>query len=448
MKPTYSSLRQGLAVTVLSCLSFNAFSQGAPAKPATTTPPTTTTPAATTPAKPATPTVITWSGYVRADYFYDTRQSVNAREGHLMFLPAAVRKDASGADINASPEVNMLAIQSRLKVGVTGPEFFNMKTSGTIEAEFFGTSNGDINGLRLRHAYMQLTGAKAQILMGQYWHPFFSTDCFPGTYSFTTGMPFATIDRSPQFKLSSMGKTKAFVVLSTQRDFKTQGAGTDPTNTTSAANSLSGVSLSGIPVLSVGIAHTDGGLAAGATLEYKTVKPSLTNGSGLKTDTKVSGVSAHAYVRYKKGMTTFRVQTIYGQDDGNMLMLGGYGIMDSVGKDPKLTSLASSSTWAEIEGGDAKMEWGIFVGYTKNLGFKDNLKTTTGISGFLTDVKEAFRVAPRIGWKSGKTKIGVEVEYTQAVRGTYKAGEKAITALATDPKTSNTRLLVFGQYNF
>jgi hypothetical protein len=174
----------------------------------------------------------------------------------------------------------------------------------------------------------------------------------------------------------------------------------------------------------------------------------LTNGSGLKTDTKVSGVSAHAYVRYKKGMTTFRVQTIYGQDDGNMLMLGGYGIMDSVGKDPKLTSLASSSTWAEIEGGDAKMEWGVFVGYTKNLGFKDNLKTTTGIAGFLTDVKEAFRVAPRIGWKSGKTKIGVEVEYTQAVRGTYKAGEKAITALATDPKTSNTRLLVFGQYNF
>jgi hypothetical protein len=442
MKINYSILPKGLLATALSCLSVVAFAQGTPA--ATTTPPA----AAASPAKPATPTVITWSGFVRADYFYDTRQSVNAREGHLLFLPAAVRKDANGTDINASPEVNFLAIQSRLKVGVTGPEFFNMKTSGAIEAEFLGTANGDINGLRLRHAYMQLTGTKAQILMGQYWHPFFSTDCFPGTYGFTTGMPFATIDRSPQFKLSSVGKTKAFVVLSTQRDFKTQGAGTDPTNATSGANSLSGVSLSGMPALSIGVAHSDGGLATGATIEYKTVKPTLINGSGLKSDATVGGLSAHAYLRYKKGMTTFRIQTIYGQDDGNMLMLGGYGIMDSVGKDPKLTSLASSSTWAEVEGGNTKMEWGVFVGYTQNLGFSDNLKTTTGINGFLTDVKNALRIAPRIGWKSGKAKIGVEVEYTQATRGAYKVGEKAITELAADSKTSNTRLLVFGQYSF
>ena len=89
MKINYSSLRKGLAVMALSCLSVAAFSQGAPATkpaaPATTPAPT----AAAVPAKPATPTVITWSGFVKADYFYDTRQTVNAREGHLVFVPAA-----------------------------------------------------------------------------------------------------------------------------------------------------------------------------------------------------------------------------------------------------------------------------------------------------------------------------------------------------------------------
>jgi hypothetical protein len=417
-----------------------------PAKPAATTTTTTTT---TAPAQQApAPTVITWSGFVRADYFYDSRQTVNAREGHVLFVPAAIRKDANGNDINANPAVNMLAIQSRLRVGVTGPEFFGMKTSGAIEGEFLGVANGDINGLRLRHAFMQLTGTKSQITMGQTWHPFFSTDCYPGTYSFNTGSPFATFDRVPQFKLSSVGKTKVFAVLATQRDFKNQGAGSDPANTTSAANSFSGLSLSGIPELSVGVAHSDGGLAAGATISYKTIKPSLTNGTGLKTDAKVGSFAAHAYMRYKKGTTTVRLQTIYGQDLGDMLMIGGYGIKDSVGKDPSFTALASSSTWAEIEGGNAKMEWGLFAGYSTNLGFGDNLKTVTGINGFLTDIKDAIRIAPRIGWKQNKTKIGVELEYTQVTRGTYKAGDTKITALAADSKTSNVRVLVFGQYNF
>ncbi len=407
-----------------------------------------TKPATAIPAVAPVPTVVTLSGFVRADYFYDTRQTVNAREGHVLFVPAAVRKDAVGSDINANPEVNMLAIQSRLKVGATGPEFFGYKTLGVIEAEFLGVTNGDINGLRLRHAFMQLTGPKAQITMGQTWHPFFSTDCFPGTYSFSTGSPFATFNRVPQFKLSSVGKTKVFGVLATQRDFKNQGAGSDPTNTTVAANGFSGLSLSGMPEINVGVSHSDGGLAAGATVSYKTIKPSLANGSGLKTDAKLGSYAAHAYVRYKKGTTTFKVQTVYGQDLGDMLMIGGYGIKDSVGKDPSYTPLASSSTWAEIEGGSATIEWGIFAGYSTNLGFTDNLKTTTGISGFLTDIKDAIRIAPRIGWKQNKTRIGVELEYTQVTRGTYKSGEAQITALAADAKTNNVRILVFGQYNF
>jgi hypothetical protein len=414
--------------------------------PSTTASPTTTTPVPAV--TPPAPTILSWSGFVKADYFYDSRQTVNAREGHLLFVPATISKDANGVDANDKPDFNILAIQTRLKMGITGPEFFKMKTSGVIEAEFFGVSNGDINGLRLRHAYVQLAGAKATILMGQFWHPFFAAECFPGTYSFNTGLPFATIDREPQFRITSVGKTKVFGVISSQRDFKNQGIGTDPANTTSGANSLSGLSLGGMPDLTVGVSHSSGPFAAGVTVDYKKVKIGLRNGGALATDVGVGGASAMAYLKYKTGTTTFKAQTIYGQNIGNMLMIGGFGIMDSVGKDPTLTPLASSSSWVEVDGGNAKFEWGIFAGYTKNLGFSDNLKTTAGVTGFLTDIKDAMRIAPRIGWKSNKTKLGIELEYTQATRGAYKAGEATITELATDSKTSNTRLLFMAQYSF
>ena len=168
-----NSLFNYMVGAIFLCSVATLSAQNTPEKPATT-PAKPAAPAAAAPTTPAqqapAPTVITWSGFVKADYFYDTRQTVNAREGHLLFVPAAVRRDANGVDINAKPELNILAIQSRLRMGVTGPEFFGMKTSGAIEGEFLGVANGDINGFRLRHAYLQLTGAKSQILMGQFWH--------------------------------------------------------------------------------------------------------------------------------------------------------------------------------------------------------------------------------------------------------------------------------------
>ena len=32
---------------------------------------------------------IKWSGFVKTDFMFDSRQTVNAREGHFMILPAS-----------------------------------------------------------------------------------------------------------------------------------------------------------------------------------------------------------------------------------------------------------------------------------------------------------------------------------------------------------------------
>ncbi|MDO9137052.1 MAG: hypothetical protein Q7U21_04465, partial [Lutibacter sp.] len=95
---------------------------------------------------------IQWKGFVKADYFFDTRQTVTAREGHFLLYPENELFDKTGKDINAASSLNMLAIQTRLTGMITGPEVLGAKSSGMIEGEFFGHSDGDINGFRLRHA--------------------------------------------------------------------------------------------------------------------------------------------------------------------------------------------------------------------------------------------------------------------------------------------------------
>ncbi|MEI7597313.1 MAG: hypothetical protein WCK02_16305 [Bacteroidota bacterium] len=108
---------------------------------------------------------IKFSGFVKTDAFYDTRQTVNAREGHFLLYPDNILLDALQKDINNQGNFNMLSIQSRLKGAISGPDAFGAKTSGVLEADFFGnTGSGldDVNGFRLRHAFVKMNNPEAE----------------------------------------------------------------------------------------------------------------------------------------------------------------------------------------------------------------------------------------------------------------------------------------------
>ncbi|MCB1128629.1 MAG: hypothetical protein KDM81_19185, partial [Verrucomicrobiae bacterium] len=144
---------------------------------------------------------VKWSGFVKSDHFFDSRQTVTAREGHFLLYPAPEMLDADENDINAAPNFNQLAVQTRLKATITAPDAFGAKVSGAIEGAFFGHSNPDINGFRLRHAFVKMTWDKTTLFAGQYWHPLFVIECFPGVVSFNTGVPFQPFSRNPQLRL-------------------------------------------------------------------------------------------------------------------------------------------------------------------------------------------------------------------------------------------------------
>ncbi|NOY50562.1 MAG: hypothetical protein GXO88_08375, partial [Chlorobi bacterium] len=145
---------------------------------------------------------IKFHGFVKSDLLFDSRQTVDVREGHFLLYPKNELPDIEGNDINAKSSFNLLSIQTRLKGFITGPDIGKIKTSAYLEGEFFGMNNADINGFRLRHAFIKLKWETASLLVGQYWHPFFAVNCYPGTVSFNTGSPFQPFSRNPQIRFT------------------------------------------------------------------------------------------------------------------------------------------------------------------------------------------------------------------------------------------------------
>jgi hypothetical protein len=87
---------------------------------------------------------IKFSGFVKTDIYWDSRQTISVREGQFLLYPANEKLDADGNDINAKANFNMLSIQTRLRGTITGPDALGAKTSGVIEGAFFGQTSGSV----------------------------------------------------------------------------------------------------------------------------------------------------------------------------------------------------------------------------------------------------------------------------------------------------------------
>jgi hypothetical protein len=374
-------------------------------------------------------------GFIKTDYFIDSRQTVSVREGHFLLYPSPERLDKVGQDVNASMSFNMLSIQTRLAVLFTAPDVLGAKTSGVVEGAFFGHSFGDINGFRLRHAYLKLNWKNSELLVGQYWHPMFITECFPGTISFNTGVPFQPFSRNPQIKYT-MKFTDVYLSLTaaSQRDFTSTGP--------LLANS-SYLRNSGIPILDASLKYISKTVVLGAGANYKTLKPRLVTTDDYKTDATVSSFAAVGFARFNLSDFTIKFEGTYGQNLTDLLMLGGYAVTDRDNDTgiEEYTNVSTLSAWTDLVYGK-DIQAGLFIGYTKNLGASDDITGDKYARG--NNIASVMRISPRIQYSIGKVRFAAEVEYTSADYGTPNIkGEVEDTY-----SVANTRLLFAGYLFF
>jgi len=365
---------------------------------------------------------ISVSGYVKTDILYDSRQTFNLREGHYLLFPKGEQLDKTGRDINAAPSFHMLSVQTRVQGKITGPDAFGAKTSGLIETEFFGTSDADINGFRLRHAYVKLNWDTTELMVGQFWHPMFITDSFPEVVSFNTGAPFQPFNRSPQIRLAQrFGLWTVTATALAQRDFVS--AGPDGASSAYARNAA-------LPEFNLKAQYQwtcEGGCEVlfGASGDYKKLRPRLSTATGYRTGSTVSDWAGEVFFKYQTRPATFKAEAFYGQDPYHLTMIGGYAVRavtDPVRDEEAYTPYDVFALWSEFMTNGKAVQGGVFFGYSKNLG------TTATIGGAKygrgLDIDALYRVAPRLVVNSGKVRFAAEVEYTSAAYGMADANGK------------------------
>ena len=379
-----------------------------------------------------------FSGFVKNDFFWDTRKTIAAREGHFLLFPKPVSEDPDGKDINTKTNFNFLSIQTRLSLVINGPDAFGAKVSGKIEGDFFAQGNDNINLFRLRHAYVKMNWENTELLLGQYWIPMFITGCFPGTISFNTGSPVQPFGRNPQIRLTQkLGSLKFIAIASSQRDYSNRG--------------IDGITCeylrnSALPELSAQIHFAkEKILLAGIGASCKQIVPQIETGQGYATSESVSSINGIAFLKIKTSPITIKLEGVYGQNIPDVLSIGGFAITDSTDITKgfvKYSPLSTMSVWTDIHSNGKAVQFGIFAGYTKNLGSADDI--VGPIYGLGTNIESLYRISPRIMLNSGKVRFAVEGEYTLANYGSTRD----IKGIPTDLTAADNMRVLFAVYYF
>ncbi|MGZ4887487.1 MAG: hypothetical protein ACXVJK_06700 [Candidatus Aminicenantales bacterium] len=396
--------------------------------------------------KPASSFGIAFSGYVKTDIFYDTRQTVNIREGHFLLYPKDPLLDPNGNDINAKASFNILSIQTRLIGKITGPDALGAKTSAYLEAEFFGTSDADLNAFRLRHAYLKLNWKKSELLIGQSWHPMFIGESYPDVVSFNTGAPFQPFNRSPQVRfIRTFGRVSLVATALSQRDFVSNG----PQGPSSVY--LRNAALPEFNLKVQYAARNDAEKTetlVGAGVDALRLVPRLATASGYRTDESVTSLAGIAYFKQKWPKWTFKAEGVYGANLHHLTMQGGYAVREDPLMVYEFWSYSPTnllSLWAELQTNGAPWQAGFFAGYARNCGARQALAPfAADVFARGYNIAGLYRLSPRILYNVGKMRFAGEAELTGAAYGTPDAFGKVQGARYV----TNLRLLFAAYYFF
>ena len=347
-------------------------------------------------------------GFVRNDFFYNSRQNVESIDGVFHLFPKPILLNATNADINGTPQAEMLSIATRLGLDITGSDVLGAKSVAKIEADFagFGTSN---TVLRIRQAHIRLNWKTAELLVGQTWHPLFGSVMPTGT-SLNAGAPFQPFNRSPQvrFKQNISMSLSLMVAASYQMQYLSQGP--IGSSATYLKNGL-------LPDLFVGIESKTKQWTSGIGIEAKKIKPTV--------EQLISG-SIVAYTQFIDTKFQFKAKSLLGQNLSDYIMPCGYGVSDSINSNVGYTNFNMSSSWLNLVYGK-KWQAGLFVGYIQNLGSTKKLVASGGkfiAYGYGVNdqllIDRVYRIAPHVSFNLPNLKFGLEYDFTEAKYGTLK----------------------------
>ncbi len=344
-------------------------------------------------------------GFVRTDFFYNSRDCLAPFNDIFYLMPYDVELDPAGEDINDTSSAGVFAFITRVGLDIKGPKVGKATTTAKIEMDFGGYSDYNFL-LRLRHAYVNMNWEEKchTLIVGQTWHPLFGT-VMPYISNVSTGAPFQPFARSPQLRYEY--RTNGWVFLAAAL-YQMQYTSSGPIGSTNDYQIDSC-----IPELYGGFDYySDGGFQFGGGIYSLSLAPRNTSevgGATYKVDELMTAVSGEVHLRYNNGKLNIGAQSIYASALDGMAMMGGYGVTSISGENEQqeYTALHNSTTWLNITYGTV---WkpSIFVGYTKNLGSNEALISADKIYGRGIDVDQLLGLNVGLTYNKPSWSVGVE----------------------------------------
>ncbi len=357
-------------------------------------------------------------GFIRTDFFAQSHNCINS-VNDLFSLFAAPEGN--------QPSAGMHSITTRMRADFFAPGILGAnKAIGKIEADFSGGS--DYVWIRLRQAYAQLKWKHSSLLLGQTWHPLFTSHIMPNTLNINTGSPFNPFNRSPQLRYNLYFQD---FTLTAAAIYQTMYKSSGP-----QGNSIQYQKNAVIPNMFLGIDYGHDDLILGLGADYKAIKPIETNPA------LVHGLSGIAYANYQKDLFRISAKALYGENLSDHNIIGGY-FVDSEGNYHKYQSFAS---YCNLVYGNLH-KWSLLGGYSVNLGLQD--KTTLGgtmygfgISGGKI-IKDLYRVSLAYTYNPTNWRIGLELEYNNVAWCDLAMGGKLINPTRKDVVRMDAAVLYF-----
>ena len=335
-----------------------------------------------------------FGGFVKAEYLYDSRQVVSAREGEFVFYPAP---DSDATDVS---NLGAFVFFSRLEVGIGDlPDVLGGEVSGFLDADFFGAAGENVSTLRLRRAFAKITWEDRELLFGQSWSPLFTAAAFPRTIATTAGVPFQPFARQPQIRFTYKPGSVHFIGLTAwQRDAfgDIEFRGVSGTKQQQQ---------SGLPALHGHIQYHGERVMLGAGAYFRALRP-------IVTEDRFTTGAGQAYATVTTDAATIRAKATYGASLTGHLMTGGYVYNESENVFYPLNLL---STWIDVDG-TGTLAPGVFAGYFTNKGSSDEVGNLAAITPAArgADIDYAWRVSPRLSLNYDALRFAFELEITSA----------------------------------
>lgn len=375
-------------------------------------------------------------GFVRNDFYINSRQNFEVLDGLFSIFPKPVDINTNGKDKNAVPNAEMLSVATRLGIDFRGTPIMGAISTAKIECDFAGISTSYYL-IRIRQAYLKLNWEKTELLVGQTWHPLFGS-VLPTVPSLNTGSPFQPFNRSPQVRAKRMLTNELSLIGSVNYQMQYMSQGPLGASPSYLKNAL-------LPDIFVGLESKSKHWISGVGFDTKMLKIN---------DARLSSGSAVAYTQYADNQLQIKAKAIYGQNLSDHLMIGGYGISnESTTNNIVYTNFNTLSSWLNLVYG-TKVQTGIFVGFSQNLGTNENLNIdAAGIItaygyGFYADTQQLmdriYRIAPHITYNLSNFKLGFEYELTSADYGKIQGnGRIENSSAATNHRAMATISYIF-----